>query len=417
MPGAVWRIISQIALLGHSKVREITQLAKAFCTKTIDKAVLVLKPVYARINKKGDTSFFLLIIKGAAAFLFLLGIVNGVYKKDFNTIIPAHSAGQEEVQVGLLDAQERTGSVFASSRFTPVEISENNEEGAGTGGSADPTFPTVQGSTFLAMNPLSIPDKPAKNRREITTYTVKPGDTATGIASSFGIKLNTLLWSNHFSSPNYIKPGEELIILPYDGVLHEVKSGDTLSGIASAYQAETKRILEANEIDSPKHIFIGQTIIIPEGVKPTPVARSSSSGSRSYTPTYSSQPNLGGYFARPASGRITQGLHLKNAVDIGNSCWTPIAAAASGTVNVASSGGYGRFSNGGYGGYVLVNHPNGTRTLYAHMIRVEVSAGQYVSQGQIIGRMGGKPGTFGAGRSTGCHLHWEVHGARNPLAY
>jgi murein DD-endopeptidase MepM/ murein hydrolase activator NlpD len=65
--------------------------------------------------------------------------------------------------------------------------------------------------------------------------------------------------------------------------------------------------------------------------------------------------------------------------------------------------------NGGYGQYVVVSHPNGTQTLYAHLSNVIVSQGTSVSQGQVIGYSGS------SGRSTGAHLHFEVRGAKNPF--
>jgi murein DD-endopeptidase MepM/ murein hydrolase activator NlpD len=83
-----------------------------------------------------------------------------------------------------------------------------------------------------------------------------------------------------------------------------------------------------------------------------------------------------------------------------------------GTVTVASWEGWG------YGNYVVVDH--GTiegrnyKTLYAHMSEVYVSPGQYVQQGESIGRMGS------TGLSTGTHLHFEVivDGVKvNPLNY
>jgi murein DD-endopeptidase MepM/ murein hydrolase activator NlpD len=65
--------------------------------------------------------------------------------------------------------------------------------------------------------------------------------------------------------------------------------------------------------------------------------------------------------------------------------------------------------NGGYGNYVVVDHPNGTQTLYAHLYKNIVWQGQKVVQGQVIGYLGT------TGRSTGCHLHFEVRGAKNPF--
>jgi murein DD-endopeptidase MepM/ murein hydrolase activator NlpD len=101
----------------------------------------------------------------------------------------------------------------------------------------------------------------------------------------------------------------------------------------------------------------------------------------------------------------TQGIHGHNAVDLASSYGTNIMAAADGTVIVAKIGGW----NGGYGNYVVINHPNGTQTLYAHMSSISVSVGQGVTQGESIGRMGE------TGDATGVHVHFEIRGAPNPF--
>ncbi len=112
----------------------------------------------------------------------------------------------------------------------------------------------------------------------------------------------------------------------------------------------------------------------------------------------------GPYFIVPAKGIDWGIIHSNNGVDIANSCGTAIKAAAAGTV-IEVSGGW----NGGYGNAVGIRHGNGTVTYYAHLQTIAVESGEKVSQGEKIGTMGQ------TGQSTGCHLHFEVHGGRNPF--
>jgi murein DD-endopeptidase MepM/ murein hydrolase activator NlpD len=76
---------------------------------------------------------------------------------------------------------------------------------------------------------------------------------------------------------------------------------------------------------------------------------------------------------------------------------TPIYATADGTIKTAS------YSNVGYGNHVIINHGYGYQTLYGHMARVKVRAGNKVKRGEIIGYVGS------TGKSTGPHCHYEVH--------
>lgn len=120
---------------------------------------------------------------------------------------------------------------------------------------------------------------------------------------------------------------------------------------------------------------------------------------------------LNGYFIMPAKGFNWGILHNHNAVDIANACGTPIVAAADGLVVPDNSFGDGASGwNGGYGKFVLLEHPNGTRTRYAHLSEIDVSIGAYVKQGARIGLMGE------TGEATGCHVHFEVYGVKNPFA-
>lgn len=122
----------------------------------------------------------------------------------------------------------------------------------------------------------------------------------------------------------------------------------------------------------------------------------------------------GRYFIQPTSGKNWGVIHGHNAVDIANSCGTPVVAAAAGTVISDPGLGSGNGgNNGGYGNFVYIKHPNGTKTRYAHLSKISVAVGEKVEQGEQIGNIGRTGHVEGR---TGCHLHFEVIGAANPLA-
>ena len=98
-----------------------------------------------------------------------------------------------------------------------------------------------------------------------------------------------------------------------------------------------------------------------------------------------------GYRVHPISGAS----RMHTGLDLGCANGAPIHAAGSGTVNAAGV-------RGGYGNAVVIDHGDGLATLYGHQSRLAVSAGQQVSEGDVIGYVGS------TGYSTGPHLHWEV---------
>ena len=99
---------------------------------------------------------------------------------------------------------------------------------------------------------------------------------------------------------------------------------------------------------------------------------------------------------------------MHNGIDMACAQGTPIYATRAGKVTTAS------YQAGGAGYYVSINHLDGFASIYMHMTRFVVSAGQTVSQGQLIGYVGS------TGISTGPHLHFGISYAGtyvNPLAY
>lgn len=244
-------------------------------------------------------------------------------------------------------------------------------------------------------NPLS---DALPNRDGLLTYKVKKGDNLAKIAANFGISLNTILWANTKLNSNSLSIGQEIVILPVSGVLYDIQSGDTLNSIAEKYSVDVNKIISYNIGLSPSKLESRETIIIPYA-KPLKT---------SYY-TSASLPEYPGYFAVPTTGWNWGKLHNYNAVDIANACGTAVYVCAEGLVSEVYSSGW----NGGYGKYIVVEHPNNTKTLYSHLQKAIVSIGDYVSQGDTIGHIGNTGKTDGV---TGCHLHLEVIGAKNPFA-
>jgi murein DD-endopeptidase MepM/ murein hydrolase activator NlpD len=247
---------------------------------------------------------------------------------------------------------------------------------------------------------------------ETTEYRVQEGDTTSSIAQKFGVNMDTIIWENNLKSVDAIKVGQILRILPVSGVRHTVKRGETIYSIAKDFQVDAQNIIDypfntfAN--DETFALAAGQELVIPDGIKPKEVVIDTK-----YLATRTVAPIPGvvgeGNFMWPTSGGISQKYSwYHQAVDISNHSNPAIVAAQGGTVVTAG------WNGGGYGNYVVIDHGNGYKTLYAHMLNnsVVVKAGQVVNQGQRLGTMGS------TGRSTGTHLHFEVigpSGKLNPL--
>lgn len=241
----------------------------------------------------------------------------------------------------------------------------------------------------------------------ISLYVVRTGDTLSEIAQMFEVTPNTVLWANNLKSAKDIQPGDTLIILPVSGVEHVVKKGDTLASLAKKYSADAEEIASYNGLDAKGSLTVGAKVIVPGGE--VPVAKKTTIANAGTTAPYrgGSGPALSGFFIHPVPGAIlTQGVHGYNSVDLGAKTGATIRAAASGTIIISRASGW----NSGYGSYVVIDHGNGTQTLYAHMSRNVATAGAAVTQGDVIGYVGT------TGLSTGPHLHFEVRGAKNPFA-
>ena len=325
---------------------------------------------------------------GVVAFLFVL-------------VVPAHAhAGFFSFLERFLKDTSVAETVSYGVHDAPV-LSAEPSLGLPAGGVGGAPVQWAGDSSLLpVMGPLGSADIEPYHFDQITTYTVREGDTLSKIAEMFEISVDTIRWANDIGRTDLVRVGDVLVILPVNGIQHTVKKGETLKGIAKQYKADADDIAIYNGLDLDESLGVGVTIVIPDAepalsplAQPSSPRRSSAGGQ-----------DLGGYFLRPiAWGRKTQGIHGFNGVDLADSCGTPVVASAAGDVLVAKTSGW----NGGYGKYIVIAHPNGTQTLYAHLASIFVGPGWHVARGFQIGTIGS------TGRSTGCHVHFEVRGAKN----
>lgn len=266
---------------------------------------------------------------------------------------------------------------------------------------------------FVSSQTLGSVFDDETTNKDIIKHVVEKGETLSTIADQYNISVETILLANELDSTK-IQVGQELLILPVNGIIHMVEKGETADSIAKKYGAKKDEIISYNDLSSDGTVYIGDVLIVPNGKMPKQAVPTTTT-STSYAQV--TLPNS--YFIVPTVGTVTQGAHYSytnngqayyTAIDISNTIGTPVVAAAGGEVQIAKN----RWP---YGNYITILHPNGVVTLYAHLsfFARGITAGTQVSQGQIIGYMGNTGHTVRGVGGTGSHLHFETRGASNPL--
>ena len=218
----------------------------------------------------------------------------------------------------------------------------------------------------------------------IVDYTVKKGETLSSLAKKFGVSMDTIQGCNKLQSVEAVVPGKVLKIPNKDGVLYKVAKGQSLITIAKKYKASIKKMMEENDIKNFDFFPAERYVFIPDA---KPLNRFKDfiwpAFQRFLTCRF-------GWRIHP----IRRIRHFHQGIDI-KAKYEWIKATKYGMVTYAGW-------MGGFGKVVIIAHPDGWKSLYGHLSQVAVRNGQYVKQGQYIG----KSGTTGL--STGPHLHFEL---------
>ena len=260
-----------------------------------------------------------------------------------------------------------------------------------------------------------------KEKEENEIYVVVPGDCMSIIAEKNNMSTSKLFELNENVTENSILqidqemiitvPEPELSVLMEEEVTYEedyqadvvyidndswYTTTQVVQQEGTVGHREVVAIVSTRNGKETEREIVHENILI--GSQPKIIERGTMT-----PPTYI-KPISGGtltsYFG-PRWGRTHKGI------DWGISTGSTVVASSGG--RVVSAG-----WNGGYGYSVLIQHPDGRQTRYAHLSKITVSSGEYVNQGERIGLSGN------TGNSTGPHLHFEIiiNGtAVNPLNY
>ncbi|MBP0029350.1 M23 family metallopeptidase [Roseofilum sp. Guam] len=241
----------------------------------------------------------------------------------------------------------------------------------------------------LRPNPEQFcPQEPAIDR--FIYHIISPGETLSQIAANHQLMPSTLMGLNRSLRNGQVPVGTQIVIPPYDGVLVRIPVGKTWRDVAEAYRVPADALFEVNGCQqNPEMVFV-------PGVNWSPGRPSREMRSQlSAYPLPAVAPLLKGYgwYLNSQTSR----REFNSGVDIRAPIGTPVSAVGDGIVAYAGD-------RASYGQLVVINHPGGRQTRYAHLQTIQVSPGQNIRQGDVLGTVG----TTGNPQFSIPHLHFEM---------
>lgn len=284
---------------------------------------------------------------------------------------------------------------------------------------------------------------------------VRRGDTLFGLANRHDATRRQLIVLNDLTAPYTLEAGQRLR-LPAEQTLHRVRSGDTLGTIAEDYRVDLNTLASTNYVLPPYVIRVGELIGIPKNAprlaartverppqesdvvvrdlppakppperiapppppspaakpppatppetavaRPAPKPKPAAPTRRPVGPSVATPGKSGGFLA-PVEGQVIAPFggqadgRRNDGVNIAAPKGAPVRAAAAGEVVYAGD------ALQGYGNLILVRHPDGWVTAYAHLDRILAKRGDKVARGQTIGAVGATGGVSAP------QLHFEM---------
>lgn len=244
-----------------------------------------------------------------------------------------------------------------------------------------------------------------------TAYYVKAGETLDTICRNYGLDTELVAAMNNIDPGLRFSQGRVIYLPREPEINYRIQEGDTLWSIAQKYRVDVNYLLSINKIGNPSGMQIGQVIRIPDSrtEELDSIHQVQLAGGKLQLQVAS---RSFGSFQMPVMGVISSGYGWRKSgyhhgTDFAAPKGTPIKAIKAGKVIFA---GWRPI----YGYTVTIDHGDDVKSVYGHASKLFVKKGQRVAQGQIIAKVGS------TGRSTGPHLHLEIHidgETVNPVRY
>ncbi len=376
-----------------------------------------LKPSHAA--KKNISTNVDVVIANLCDVLSVKGECGAILVEGERVALLKSTAEAEQVLKDVLD------------KYTPDPIDGDESKVIGTAFTDEVKVEPFYADSETVLSSTQAYELLTRTREEIYEYTVKAGDSFNGIANKFGTTEEEMLNINpdlteqnktllqigqkikvktqvpvYGISTVMLETEDEVIPIPEEKIenlsqyktYRKVVSEGSEGKKTAAYKVYYENGIEVKREPDPEHDVI-LTEAVPRKVEVGTLERSADANSAVGNFQYPIHEDA--YFSSPFGDRnYGSGHHY--GIDIAAPAGTPVYASDGGVVVHAG------WNSGGYGNWVVIDHQNGFKTVYAHNSAVIAYPGQRVHQGQLLALVGS------TGDSTGNHLHFEIRLENKP---